>query len=58
MHYYLLFNEERLPIRTSITTGLDGERKWVDPWTASETGVEPGLGLELAGYGVQILTVG
>lgn len=57
VHYYLLFNEERRPIRTSITIGLDGERRWVDPWTLGETDAEPGLGLELPGYGIRVLTV-
>ena len=56
-HYYLLVNEGRGHVQTSLTIRTEGNRAWVDPWTAALTEAGPALRLDLDGYGVRVLTV-
>jgi hypothetical protein len=57
IHYHLLFNEGKHPVRTVLTLRAEGRKAWVDPWTGEESNVSGPLELALAGYGVALLTV-
>ena len=57
IHYHLLFNEGKHPVRTVLTVRAEGRRAWVDPWTSEESDVSGPLELTLAGYGVALLTI-
>ena len=55
--WYLLFNEERQPIRIKVGFAVDGEQRWVDPVTGASRAMSIDEPIVIAGHELALLCI-